>query len=130
MGMTIEDCTKMLIAKEKCMERDTSGIDTECNLHNCDDCSLCYEQGTMGEQKEALKFAVDTMRKYQQLQADYEARLKADLKAILVELQLEIHELENPYPHDYDNLLLLAQHNAFYDAKSTIEDLVDEKIKA
>ena len=61
--------------------------------------------------------------------ADYEARLKADLKAILVELQLEIHELENPYPHDYDNLLLLAQHNAFYDAKSTIEDLVDEKIK-
>ena len=61
--------------------------------------------------------------------ADYEARLKADLKAILVELQLEIHELENPYPDDYDNLLLLAQHNAFYDAKSTIEDLVDEKIK-
>lgn len=130
MGMTIKDCTKMLIAKEKCMERDTSGTDTECNSFNCDNCSLCYEQGTMGEQKEALKFAVDTMRKYQQLQADYEARLKADLKAILVELQLEIHELENPYPHDYDNLLLLAQHNAFYDAKSTIEDLVDEKIKA
>lgn len=58
----------------------------------------------------------------------YEARLKADLEAILVELQLEIHELENPYPHDNDNLLPLAQHNAFYDAKSTIEDLVDEKI--
>lgn len=68
MGMTIEDCAKMLIAKEKCMERETSGIDTGCNLHNCDDCSLCYEQGTMGEQKEALKFAVDTMRKYQQLE--------------------------------------------------------------
>lgn len=61
--------------------------------------------------------------------ADYETRLKADLKAILVELQLEVHELENPYPHDCDDLLLLAQHNAFYDAKSTIEDLVDEKIK-
>lgn len=60
---------------------------------------------------------------------DYENRLKADLKAILVDLQLEIHELENPYPHDNDNLLPLAQHNAFYDAKSTIEDLVDEKIK-
>ena len=68
MGMSIDDCTKMLIAKEKCMERETSGIDTECNLHNCDDCSLCYEQGTMGEQKEALKFAVDTMRKYQRIQ--------------------------------------------------------------
>ena len=29
--------------------------------------------------------------------ADYENRLKADLKAILVELQLEIEEMENPY---------------------------------
>ena len=63
------------------------------------------------------------------MQADYENRLKADMVAMLTEIQLEIHELENPYPHDYDNLLLLAQHNAFYDAKSTIEDLVDEKIK-
>jgi len=62
--------------------------------------------------------------------ADYETRLKADLKAILVELQLEIHELENPYPDDFDDLLPLAQHNAFYDAKSTIEDLVDERINA
>lgn len=60
----------------------------------------------------------------------YENRLKADLEAILVKLQLEIHKLENPYPHNYDNLLSLAQHNAFYDAKSSIEDLVDEKINA
>ena len=68
MGMTIDDCIKMLIAKEKCMKRETSGIDTDCNLHNCDNCSLCYEQGTMGEQKEAFKFAIDTMRKYQKIQ--------------------------------------------------------------
>jgi hypothetical protein len=68
MGMTIEDCINKLIAKEKCMSRETSGIDTDCNLHNCDNCDLCYEQGTMGEQKEALKFAVETMRKYQQLE--------------------------------------------------------------
>ena len=94
MGMTIDDCIKMLIAKEKCMKRETSGIDTDCNLHNCDNCSLCYEQGTMSEQEEALKFAVETMRKYQQLQADYENRLKADLKAILVELQLQMEEYE------------------------------------
>ena len=42
-----------------------------------------------------LDGAIDTMRKYQQLQADYENRLKADLKAILVELQMEIEESEN-----------------------------------
>ena len=60
----------------------------------------------------------------------YENRLKADLEAILVELQVEIHELENPYSHDKDNLLPLASHNAFYEAKSEIEDLVEEKIDA
>ena len=32
------------------------------------------------------------MDKYQQLQADYEARLKADLVAMLTEIQLEIEE--------------------------------------
>lgn len=53
-----------------------------------------------------------------------------EVEAMLTELQLEIQELENPYPHDYDNLLPLAQHNAFYEAKSEIEDLVDEKINA
>lgn len=52
------------------------------------------------------------------------------VEAMLTELKLEIQELENPYPHDYDNLLPLAQHNAFYEAKSEIEDLVDEKINA
>ena len=71
MGMSIDDCTKMLIAKEKCMSRETSGIDTDCNSHNCDNCDLCYEQGTMGKQKEALRFAVDVMRKYQEIKEIY-----------------------------------------------------------
>jgi predicted DNA-binding transcriptional regulator YafY len=48
------------------------------------------------EEAEANTIALNTMRKYQQLQADYENRLKADLKAILVELQLEIEELDTP----------------------------------
>ena len=92
MGMTIDDCIKMLIAKEKCMKRETSGIDTDCNLHNCDDCSLCYEQGTMGEQKMALLFVIDAMRKYQMMQVDYENRLKADMVAMLTEILLEAEE--------------------------------------
>lgn len=68
MERSIDDCIKMLIAKEKCIERVTSGTDTDCNLNKCDDCSLCYEQGTVGEQKEALLFAVETMRKYQKVE--------------------------------------------------------------
>ena len=47
---------------------------------------------------ESIDVAIDTMRKYQQLQADYENRLKADLKAILVELQLEIEEQRQDNP--------------------------------
>lgn len=66
--MTIDKCANMLMAKEKCMERETSGTDTDCNFHNCDDCSLCYEQGTTGEQKGALRFAVDIIRKYQKIE--------------------------------------------------------------
>lgn len=76
MGMMIDTCANMLMAKEKCMERETIGTDTDCNYHNCDDCSLCYEQGTMGEQKEALKLAVDTMRKYQEQKKDLEAAIE------------------------------------------------------
>lgn len=34
--------------------------------------------------------------------ADYKNRLKADLKAILVELQLEIEELDNPLDYDFE----------------------------
>lgn len=68
MGMTIDKCANMLKAKEKCIERETSGTDIDCNLHNCDDCFLCYEQGTVGEQKETLRFAINTMRKYQKIE--------------------------------------------------------------
>lgn len=41
---------------------------------------------------EALQTAKDTMRKYRLMQADYENRLKADLVAILEELDLQIDE--------------------------------------
>ena len=43
---------------------------------------------------ECIAVAVDTMRKYQMFQLDYEARLKADMVAMLSEIQLEIEEIE------------------------------------
>lgn len=100
----------------------------DCDLHNYHECDLTSESIEddycwNGDSREKHCPLVEAIPK-----ADYENRLKADMVAMLTELQLEIHKLENPYPHDYDNLLPLAQHNAFYDAKSTIEDLVDEKI--
>ena len=39
---------------------------------------------------------------YEKLQADYENRLKADMVAMLTELQTEIEELENPLDYDFE----------------------------
>ena len=47
------------------------------------------------EEALANTIALNTMRKYQMFQADYENRLKADMKAMLTELQLEIEEMDS-----------------------------------
>ena len=59
--MTNEQAKKMLKAKLECLKRETSGTDFDCNNRNCDECSLCYEQGNMGEQKEALDMAIKAL---------------------------------------------------------------------
>ena len=41
---------------------------------------------------DCLDEAIDTMRKYQMMQADYETRLKADIVAMLTEILLEAEE--------------------------------------
>ena len=59
--MTNEQAKKMIKAKLECLKRETSGTDFDCNNRNCDECSLCYEQGNMGEQKEALDMAIKAL---------------------------------------------------------------------
>ena len=59
--MTIDEAIKMAKADLKCMERDTSGQDEMCNSHKCDECSLNYERGNMGEQKEWLRMAIKAL---------------------------------------------------------------------
>lgn len=59
--MTIEEAKKMVEAKLKCMERDISGIISDCNNKRCYECSLNYEQGNMGEQKEWLRMAIKAL---------------------------------------------------------------------
>lgn len=56
--MTNEEAKKMLKAKLECLKNETSGINYGCNMRLCDGCSLNYEQGNMGEQKEALEMAI------------------------------------------------------------------------
>ena len=49
----------------------------------------------MGNFQEVVDGALNIMCKYQQLQTEYENRLKADLVAMLEELQEEIEKLKN-----------------------------------
>lgn len=59
--MTNEEAKKMLKAKLECLKNETSGINYDCNMRLCDGCSLNYEQGNMGEQKEALEMAIKAL---------------------------------------------------------------------
>lgn len=49
-------------------------------------------QTTQDQHEEAKEVAIDTMRKYQQLRADCDNRLKADMVTMLDELDLELYE--------------------------------------
>ena len=77
---------------------------------------------TTDEQHEqAKKIARDTMRKYQLMQVDYEARLKADMVAMLTEIQLEIEDL---YPEHQCS----GELTGFADAIETITPIIQQKI--
>ena len=59
--MTREEAIKMIKAKLECMTRDVSGRDCDCIDRRCDECSLNYEQGNMGEQKEWLRMSIEAL---------------------------------------------------------------------
>ena len=52
--MTIDEAQIMLKAKAKCIERICKGIYEDCNEQKCDNCDLCYAQGTNGDQIELM----------------------------------------------------------------------------
>lgn len=60
--MTKRKVIEMLTAKAECIRRESSGIDVDCNFRNCDECDLCYKQGTMGDQMEALCVAISALQ--------------------------------------------------------------------
>ena len=54
------------------------------------------------EEALANTVAIEIMRKYKMMQADYETRLKADMVAMLTEIQLEIEEFMGAISPNYD----------------------------
>lgn len=79
-----------------------------------------FHNGSYGA---SINFALDTMRKYQKMQADYEARSKADLKAMLEDLDLKIDEMYEPQ-FSKDGM------DGFYWAQGLFKALVQEEINA
>lgn len=59
--MSIEKAIDILKANLKCNELETSGDFALCN-HDCDNCSLCYAQGTNEEHRKALRIAIEYLQ--------------------------------------------------------------------
>lgn len=88
--MTNEQAKKMIKAKLECLKRETSGTDFDCNNSNCDECPLCYEQGNMGEQKEALDMAIKALEQQYLNQTDqYNAGYNAAKREIALSGEYE-----------------------------------------
>ena len=102
--MANEDAKKMLKAKLECLKRETSGTDIDCNCKNCDECNLCYEQGNMGEQKEALELAIKALEQ----------------ESILDKIRAKIEKLQKMC--DTNDLNLLSQYSAFGMALDVIDE--------
>ena len=88
MGMTIEESLENL----KTLQADYQQF--------YDD--VWQDPESLGIMAESLQVAIDTMSKYQQLQAAYEARLNADMVAMLTEIQLEMEEYEPKWVENDD----------------------------
>lgn len=56
--MFVSEAIKILRARAECLERSVHSHE-DCVCERCDECDLNYEQGTVGEQIEALKMAVN-----------------------------------------------------------------------
>ena len=93
----------------------------DCELHNYHECDVtkesieddyCYN----GDSREKHCPLVEAIPK-----ADYEARLKADMVAMLTEISLEIEELEKPRCHS-------ASHADGCVSKWKVEGVIQQKI--
>lgn len=61
--MNNSEVLEKLRAYLKCRGRQVKGIYYACNNKKCDDCDLCYMQGTIGEHIEAIEVATQALEK-------------------------------------------------------------------
>ena len=61
--MTEREAVEKLRAYSKCQLLQVKGIYEDCNEKLCDNCDLCYMQGTAGEHREAIDMAIQALEK-------------------------------------------------------------------
>lgn len=61
--MTEREAVEKLKAYSKCQSLQVKGIYEDCNNERCDNCDLCYMQGTTGEHLEAIDIAIKALDK-------------------------------------------------------------------
>ena len=83
------------------------------------DVNFIYEMGYNKGFKDGIKGSIT--------KEQYEARLKADLEAILKELQLEIEETKIDLPFGFEPI---NKTEAFYEGISASTKIIQEKINA
>ena len=56
------DALEKLQAYIKCQQLQVKGIYEDCNARRCDDCDLCYMQGTIGEHIASIEIAIKAIQ--------------------------------------------------------------------
>ena len=131
--MTNQEAIKMLTAKVECIRRETSGTDIDCNLRNCDDCELCYAQGTTGEQRKALNMAISALQAQEAKNSTESSLTQKGLDTISRQAAIDLCDwYDNPSMHDDLEKLPPAQPEPQSDAytKAVWTWLLDYQIKA
>lgn len=65
--MNDKETLEKLKAYLKCLKRQVKGIHEDCNNKKCDNCDLCYTQGTTGEHIEAIENAIQALENHKEL---------------------------------------------------------------
>ena len=61
--MTESEAIEKLRAYHNCQRLQAKGIYEDCNDQLCDNCNLCYAQGTVGEHIKSIEIAIHALEK-------------------------------------------------------------------
>lgn len=65
--MTESEAIEKLRAYHKCQRLQVKGIYEDCNENLCDNCDLCYAQGTTGEHIKSIDIAIQALEKQEKI---------------------------------------------------------------